>query len=419
MYDLTSDPAKLGFDAGRLARIKPWMRSYVDQGKFPGAMTLIARRGEIAYCDWTGRMDIEGDRPWARDTMLRIYSMTKPLTSVGLLMLYEDAHCHLDDPVDAYLPEFADRQVLIPGAERIDQVEPAKTRMTLHHLLTHTSGLTYGFNEGVLSAEMEARGITFSPRRPASDKSAISPDRDDLAQMVRDLSELPLNFDPGSRWNYSVSTDVVGRVIEVISGQPLDRFFAERILGPLGMEDTGFTVPEAKLDRMASCYVKMEEDPLTLLDSGRESAFREGEVRIFSGGGGLVSTPGDYLRFAEMLRGGGRLGDVRLLSPKTVEVMTRNALPGDLASMGQAVFAEVPFDGIGFGLGVAVMLDPAIAKTLAGIGDYGWGGMASTVFWIDPAAEMTVIFVTQLVPSSSYPNRKELRALAYSSLTDA
>ncbi len=404
MFDQIPNPAELGFDAGRLARLRPWMQRHVDAGRIPGAQVLVARRGRVVHHEWAGLMDVEGGRLWARDTLARVYSMTKPATSVALLMLYEDGFCRLDDPVDLYIPEFATRQVLRADATRIDQAAPATVRLTLHHLLTHTSGLTYGFNEGVLATEMRERGIEFGA--PSGD----------LADTVRRLAELPLAFQPGSRWNYGVSTDVLGRVVEVISGRPLDRFFAERIFGPLEMRDTFFAVPADRADRLASCYSRTEDDGMALADPGRESRFLN--VRQFSGGGGLVSTADDYLRFAEMLRGRGALGSTRLLAPKTVEVMTSNALPGDIASMGQPVFSEVPFDGIGFGLGVAVTLDPARAKTLGSRGDFGWGGMASTVFWVDPALELCTIFLTQLIPSSSYPIRKELRALVYSSLVE-
>jgi CubicO group peptidase (beta-lactamase class C family) len=403
MFDHASDPAELGFDADRLARLGPWMQRHVDAGRIPGAQVLVARRGRLALHDWTGQMDVEGGRPWARDTLARVYSMTKPATSVALLMLYEDGLCRLDDPVDLYIPEFADRQVLRPDATRIEDVAPATVRLTLHHLLTHTSGLTYGFNVGVLAEAMRERGIDFGITGG------------DLADTVGRLAKLPLGFEPGSRWNYGVSTDVLGRVVEVISGQTLDRFFAERIFDPLGMADTVFAVPADRADRLSSCYNRTERNGMALADPGSGSRFLG--VRQFSGGGGLVSTADDYLRFAEMLRGRGALDRVRLLAPKTVEVMTSNALPGDIASMGQPVFSEVPFDGIGFGLGLAVTLDPARAKTLGSRGDFGWGGMASTVFWVDPALELSVIFLTQLVPSSSYPLRKELRALVYSSLT--
>ena len=402
----TGNPEALGFDPDRLARIRPWMQRWVDQNRFPGAQTLIARHGQIAYCDQVGMRDIENAKPWERDTLVRIYSMTKPVTSVALLMLFEEARCHIDTPVDEFIPEFTDRQVLVDGAKTLDQVRPAETRMTLHHLLTHTSGLTYSFNEGVLAQAMLEQKLDFGSHKH------------DLATTVSHLAELPLGFDPGAQWNYGVSTDVVGRVVEVISGMSLEDFLQERIFDPLGMNDTGFSVGPDRMDRFASCYVKTDEDPLKLMDAGPETHYREDRVQLFSGGGGLVSTIDDYLRFAEMLRGRGVLGDVRLLAPKTIEMMTTNGLPGDLASMGQPVFSEVSFDGVGFGLGVSVTVNPGLAKTACSLGDFGWGGMASTMFWVDPVMDMVTIFMTQLVPSSSYPNRKELRAMTYGALTN-
>lgn len=402
----TGTPEVLGFDPDRLARIRPWMQRSVDERKFPGAQTLIARHGKIVYCDQVGLRDIENNEPWERDTIARVYSMTKPMTSVALLMLFEEARCHIDTPVDEFIPEFADRNVLIDGATSLDQVRPAETRMTLHHLLTHTSGLTYSFNEGLLAEAMLEHKLDFGVKHHG------------LAETIKKLADLPLAFDPGARWNYGVSTDVIGRVVEVISGQSLGEFLTQRIIEPLGMTDTSFGVPQDKIDRLASCYVKTDDDPLKLMDSPAKTPYRDENVKLHSGGGGLVSTIDDYLRFAEMLRGRGALGDVRILAPKTVELMTTNALPGDLASMGQPVFSEVSFDGVGFGLGVSVTLNPGLAKTASSVGDYGWGGMASTMFWVDPIMDMVTIFMTQLVPSSSYPNRKELRAMTYSALTN-
>jgi CubicO group peptidase (beta-lactamase class C family) len=402
----TDQPQTFGFDSTRLARIRPWMQGYVDAEKFPGALTLIARRGTVVYCDSVGLRDVERGLPWQRGTLARIYSMTKPVTSTAIMMLYERALCHLDDPVDLFLPELANRMVLRPGATSIDQVDPAETRMTLHHLLTHTSGLTYGFNDGLLAEAYVQNRVNFSAKSG------------NLADSVTQLAAMPLAFDPGSRWNYSISTDVLGRVIEVISGQPLDVFVRENILDPLGMNDTFFAVPDSHLNRFASSYTKPPESGMKLVEDAASSAFREGTMHQLSGGGGLVSTVDDYLRFAEMQRRGGALGDVRLLGPRTMRLMTANHLPGDLASMGQKVFSEVSFEGIGFGLCGAVMLDPARAPTLGSPGDFGWGGMASTVYWVDPVEDMVVIFLTQLMPSSSYPNRKELRALVYSALVD-
>jgi len=403
---LESDATAAGFEPGRLARLRPWMQGYVDAGKLPGALTLVARRGAVAWCGWAGQRDVERSLPWTRDTLIRIYSMTKPVTATALMMLFEQGLCHLDDPVDLYIPEFAAPTVLRPDASSVDDVEPALTRLTLHHLLTHTSGLTYGFQDGLLAEAYRRAGVDFG------DQSAT------LAETVSRLARLPLGFEPGSRWHYSVSTDVVGRIVEVITGRPLDQVFRDDILGPLGMDDTFFAVPEDRLGRLASLYAKPAEGGMKLSEDGPGTRFREGEVSQHSGGGGLVSTVDDYLRFAEMQRGGGALGDVRLLGPRTMRLMASNHLPGDLASMGQKVWAEVSYQGIGFGLGGWVMLDPVRAQTLGSPGDFGWGGMASTVYWVDPAEDMVVIFLTQLTPSSSYPIRKELRALVYSALVD-
>ena len=373
MIPETDAPENFGFDPARLDRIRSWMQGYVDAGKLPGVLTLIARRGTVVYCDCLGLRDVERGVSWSRDTLVRFYSMTKPITSTALMMLYEQGLCHLDDPVDLFLPELANRKVLRPGAKSIDEANPAETPLTLHHLLTHTSGLTYGFNEGIQAEAYLANGINFS------EKSGT------LAETVTRLGAMPLAFEPGSRWNYSVSTDVIGRVIEVISGQPLDVFFRQRILGPLGMNDTCFAVPYSQLGRLASCYTMKAKGGMERVDDAADSAFREGNVRQFSGGGGLISTVDDYLRFAEMQRRGGALGDVRLLGSRTLRLMATNQLPGDLASMGRAVFSEVSFKGVGFGLGGWVMLDPALATTLGSPGDFGWGGMASTVYWVDPA----------------------------------
>lgn len=400
-----ASPETLGFDPTRLARLGPWMQRYVDTGRLPGAQVLIARRGAVAYAAEVGHCDVEGGRPWARDALARIYSMTKPLTSTALLMLYEQGLCHLDDPVDLFLPEFKDRRVLRPDARSPDDAGPAETRMTLHHLMTHTSGLTYGFQEGMLAEAYREVGVDFSVQNET------------LAVTAARLGPLPLAFEPGTRWHYSVSTDVLGRVVEVISGRTLDAFLRERILDPLGMADTFFGVPGPKASRLAALYAKTPEGGMTLSDTPA-SRFGEASVVKFSGGGGLVSTAGDYLRFAEMQRLGGELGGERILGPRTMRLMTMNHLPGDLAMMGQKVWAEVSFEGIGFGLGGAVMLDPARAQTLGSPGDFGWGGMASTVYWVDPAEQMSVVFLTQLIPSSAWPIRKELRALIYAAITD-
>jgi CubicO group peptidase (beta-lactamase class C family) len=303
-----------------------------------------------------------------------------------------------------FIPAFADVQVLVPGAERPDQTEPLKTPLTVHNLLTHTAGLTYGFNQDILSEAYMQNRLDFGQQAGGLEATANR------------LAQQPLLFQPGSRWHYSVATDVVGRVVEVVSGQPLDRFFQEHILGPLQMNDTSFVVPAAKLGRLGPAYAFDPKGGLPVFPT----SFAEGDVDTFSGGGGLISTGRDYVRFAEMLRRGGALGDVRLLGPRTVKLMTSNHLPGgvDLATLGPSAWCETSFTGVGFGLGFAVNLSPAQSMLSASVGDFSWGGMASTYFWCDPAEEMSVVFLTQLLPSSSYPNRKELRALVYQAIID-
>jgi CubicO group peptidase (beta-lactamase class C family) len=400
-------PENLGFDPARLGRIRAWMAGYVTGGRFPFACTLVARRGELAFCDFLGRRDLASGAPYGLDTLVRVYSMTKPITAVALLMLYEEGRLHLDDPVAEFLPGFDAPMVLRDNATALDQVEPARAAPSLHHLLTHTSGLVYGSQGGVLGEAYKERGVNFGPAGGG------------LAANVERLAGLPLAFEPGSRWNYGVSTDLLGRVIEVVSSQPLDVFFRERIFGPLAMTDTSFDVAEDKLGRLAKLYG--HDGPggaMAERDGAEDSEFRAGRVDTFSGGGGLLSTAGDYLRFAEMLRRGGVLDGARLLGPRTVALMAANHLPGDIAEMGPRSWAETSFEGVGFGLGVWVMGDPARAGLSGSPGDFGWGGVASTVFWVDPSEEMTVLFLTQLSPSNSTPNRKELRALVYQALVD-
>ncbi len=399
-------PESLGFDAARLGRIRGWMEGYVAGGRYPFACTVIARRGEIAYYDYFGDRDVEAGRPYALDTIVRIYSMTKPITTVAALMLYEEGRLHLDDPLAVFLPEFAELRVLRDGARHLDQAEPARETLTLHHLLTHTSGLIYGSQGGLLGEAYKARGVSFGPAGGG------------LAANVKRLSDLPLLFEPGRRWNYGVSTDVLGRIVEVVSGQTLDGFFRERILDPLAMADTGFEVAEENLGRLAKLYGPGGEGAMTTRDGNADSEFRAGQVDTFSGGGGLLSTAGDYMCFAEMLRRGGEYGGARLLGPRTVALMTANHLPGTIAELGPTPWTEASFEGLGFGLGVSVMGNPARARLSGSPGDYGWGGVASTVFWVDPVEDMTVLFLTQLSPSHSYPNRKELRALVYQALVD-
>ena len=401
---LDARPEEVGLSTPRLARITHWMRRWVDSGRLPGLLVAIVRDDRLAWFETRGYRDVETKRAVEPDTIYRIYSMTKPITTVAALMLYEEGRFQLDDPVEHFIPAFADTRVFADGDAEQFTTAPLARPVTVHDLMIHTSGLTYGFqHEHAVDALYRKRRIEFNAN--------VGP----LADLVEAAAAQPLVFQPGTRWNYSVSTDVLGRLVEVWSGVPLDTFFAERIFGPLGMRDTGFQVPEGQGDRLASNYLRTDDDGLAPADPADESRFLAPATTL-SGGGGLVSTAADYLRFLRMLRGRGSLEDARLLGRKSVELMTMNHLPGDLADMGRPRFAEMPFAGIGFGLGVSVMLDPARARILGSPGEYAWGGMASTTFWVDPAEDLIVLLLTQLMPSSAYPIRRELRALTYQAL---
>ena len=404
--DVHPKPEELGISASRLERIKTWMQGYVDDGRLPGATTLVARHGKVVFRECLGYGDLELKKPLAHNSILRFYSMTKPVTAVAVMMLYEQGLFQLDDRLSDFIPAFGKMQVYQSGSDDSMVTTPATTPMTIHHLLTHTAGLTYGVeNEG---------GV---PGLYAKNSTDFHPGDGPLESVVERLAEIPLEFEPGTRWEYSVSFDVLGRLVEVVSGQPLDLFLEENIFNPLGMGDTGFFVPESKQDRFVSLYQCTPKARLSLLESVEGSPLI-GKVETLSGGGGLVSTLEDYFRFIEMLRNKGALDGHRLLGRKSVDLMTSNHMPGDLAAMGQPTFCETTFEGMGFGLGMSVLIDPARAKILGTPGEYAWGGYASTAFWVDPVEDMTVIFLTQLIPSSTYPIRRELRVLAYQALID-
>jgi CubicO group peptidase (beta-lactamase class C family) len=403
-----AEPGEVGFDPDRLRRIDTHFRRYVDDGRLPGWTIAVARRGRVVHLTHYGRADLDADRPVADDTLWRIYSMTKPVTSVAALMLYEQGVLELTDPVSRFLPAFADTRVYRAGSALAPATVPAIEPIRIWHLLTHTSGLTYGFHHtGPVDEMYRATGfdVTVPPGMG-------------LAAACETWAGLPLLFQPGTEWNYGVSTDVLGRVVEVASGQPLDAFFAEHILGPLGMGDTGFSVAAEDLDRLAVLYLPNPRGGLQ-----RSAALGDAITQppaFLSGGGGLVSTAADYHRFTQLLARGGELNGVRLLSPRTVAYMTRNHLPGnvDLEAYGRPVFAESTVRGVGFGLGVSVVLDPAAVRGLTSAGEYAWGGMASTTFYVDPVEEITAMFFTQLMPSSTYPIRSQLRTLVAQALVD-
>ncbi|MBC7800889.1 MAG: beta-lactamase family protein [Gemmatimonadaceae bacterium] len=379
------------------------MDRQVDGGRLAGLSVLLHRRGRVAYHRHAGLADMTRGLPMADDTVLRIYSMTKPLTSVALLMLYEDGLFQLDDPVADVLPCF--RTMYVYDGEGRDPV-PAERPITYRDLLTHTAGLTYGFIEGTpVSAMYRDAGVDFQTA-PGT-----------LADVVAIAASMPLLAQPGTAWNYSIATDVVGHLVALLSGQDFAAFLHDRVIAPLGMTDTAFHVSPDRLARFAANYARGPDGRAVLLDDPATSRFTT-QRAIASGGGGLVGTGRDYLQFCRMMLNGGALNGERLLGRKTVALMTANHLGGDMASMGQARFSESNYNGIGFGLGVSVMLDPARAQILGSPGEYAWGGAASTAFWIDPAEDLAVILMTQLTPSSTYPLRRELRVLTYQAIAD-
>ena len=399
-------PEQVGLSAARLVRISGWMRGWVDSGKLPGMTVCVMRRGQLAFAETYGKADVERNKPMRPDTIVRIYSMTKPLTSTAIMMLYEEGRFQLDDAISKFIPAFKNPRVYAGGSRgKIDSV-PAEREITFRDLLTHTSGLTYGFMESTpVDAVYRDQKIDFGTATAS------------LTDVVERLAAVPLIAQPGKAWNYSVATDVLGYLVQVISGQPFDVFLREKVLKPLRMLDTDFIVAKDKQERFATCYMPGKDGKLAVMDDPTKSTYlapRKG----YSGGGGLAGTAGDYLRFCKFMLNKGELDGVRLLGRKTIELMTSNHLPGDMADMGMPRFSESPYYGIGFGLGFSVMINPAKAQILSTAGEYAWGGAASTAFWCDPAEDMAVVLLTQLYPSSTYPIRRDLRVLTYQAIVD-
>jgi CubicO group peptidase (beta-lactamase class C family) len=404
------DPADVGFAHDRLHRLDGHFARYVDEGLLKGWLLTVSRRGKLAYVAGNGQRDAEAGLPVETDTLWRIYSMSKPITSVATMLLYEEGAFELTDPVSRYIPSFNDQRVFTGGSDQRPVTVPATEPVRIWHLLTHTSGLTYAFHRThPVDAMYREAGFDLG-LRPGT-----------LEEAVDIWASQPLLFQPGSEWNYSVSTDVLGRLIEVVSGQSLDEFFAQRLFGPLGMTDTAFYAQPDDLGRLAALYTRGTDGKAVRSDAMAE------EVRkpptMLSGGGGLVSTAADYNRFLRMLlptadSPAGELNGTRLLSPRTVRYMGRNHLPGNqtLEQFGRPLNAESPQRGVGFGLGFAVVLDPAPGRVDTSAGELSWGGAASTAFWIDPAEEITATFFTQLIPSSAHPIRSQLRQLVYQAL---
>lgn len=402
------DPRRLGFDPDRLARIDRHFARYVDDGRLPGWQVVVSRRGEVVHHSTYGLRDVEAALAWEADTLVRLYSMTKPITSVAAMMLLEEGAFELKDPVSRFIPSFADARVYRSGSAAKPVTDPLVEPMRMWHLLTHTAGLTYGFHhQHPTDAVYRANGFEWG-----------SPTGLDLAACCDQWASFPLVHQPGAEWNYSVATDVLGRVVEVVSGHTLDVFVRDRILRPLGMDDTGFSVAPGSVERAARLY---SPHPATGLAVPSPLEAPPGEAPAFlSGGGGLWGSAEDYLRFCHFLLRRGELDGVRLLGTRTVDYMTRNHLPGnaDLERFGRPLFSETTYDGVGFGLGFSVVLDPVHNKVLGSPGDFAWGGAASTAFWCDPLEEIAAVFLTQLLPSSTHPIRPQLKQLVYSALVD-
>jgi CubicO group peptidase (beta-lactamase class C family) len=413
------DTNATGISQERLQRVDRFLQSsYINAGKIPGALTLIYRRGEIAHFSALGMADIERSVPVRDDTIYRIYSMTKPITSVAFMQLVEQGLVALDDPVHKHIPDWENLAVYQAGVHPAFRTTPVERPMQIVDLLRHTSGLTYGFQQSTnVDAAYRQLSIGQLERHGTLD------------DMVQKLAGVPLDFSPGTAWNYSVSTDVIGYLVGKISGVSFDEYLRTHIFDPLDMPDTDFHVHAGKESRFSACYASGSIGPpspqsgrpkMLLLDNPEKSVYLQPPT-MFSGGGGLVSTASDYLRFCRMLLNGGTLDGAQILSPKTIELMTLNHLPDgkDLPALSRSMFSEATFNGVGFGLGFSVVVDPAQLMVPASKGSYSWGGAASTYFWIDPREEIIGIFMTQLLPSSTYPVRRELATLVYSAFTES
>jgi len=393
-----TNPEALGFSSERLLRIHNLMNRYVESGKLAGLVTCVARRGQLVHCETFGHQNLETQTPMAKDSIFRIYSMTKPITSMALMMLYEEALFNLTDEVSHYLPDFKDAKIWGAGGVLESPVRP----MTVQDLLRHTAGLSYGDHTE-----------SHSPVDKYYDEADLFNANTTNAEMTSRIASLPLLYHPGEKWHYSVATDVVGHLVEVLSGETLADFMEEKIFDRLGMVDTAFHIDPSRLSRFCTLYGKTPDSEFGVLDVPDSSEYLP-PVTLYSGGSGLVSTTSDYLKFAQCILNGGELNGVRLLGPKTVALMTTNHLPAPLLPI--AFEGTEPMLGMGFGLGFGVMLDPAQTGVMGSVGDHGWGGYAETFFWIDPKEDLIANLMTQYLPSQTYPIRKEFRTAVYQSL---
>ena len=399
-------PKRAGFAPERINRITEHLeKNYIQPGKVVGCQTLVARHGHVPYFKSQGLMDRERRTPMADDTVFRLYSMTKPITSVALLTLYEQGHFQLNDPVSRFIPSWRGHKMWVSGeGASMETAAPARP-MTMRNVLSHTGGLTYGATNHPVDRVYREVGVGRG-------------DGETLSGFAEKLAKVPLRYQPGERWMYSLSTDVCGYLVEAISGKRFDQYLQETIFDPLDMKDTSFMVASRKADRFAANYQREADKTLKLIDDPERSNYLK-QPTFFSGGGGLTGTTADYLRFCEMLRRGGELGGARILGPRTIELMHRNHLAGgkDLSQMAIGAFSETAYEGVGFGLGFAMTLGQVEAGGLGG-GKYYWGGAASTIFWVDPNEDMVVIFMTQLMPSATFNFRGQLRNIIYSAIVE-
>jgi CubicO group peptidase (beta-lactamase class C family) len=399
-------PKRAGFAPERINRITEHLdKNYVAPGKIAGCQTLVARHGHVAYFKSQGLMDRERRKPLTDDTIFRLYSMTKPIASVALMTLFEHGHFQLNDPVSRFIPAWRDHKVWVSGEGAAMETTATTRPMTMRHVLSHTGGLTYGATNHPVDRAYREAGVGRGTGET-------------LSGFAGKLAKVPLRYQPGERWMYSLSTDVCGYLVEAISGKRFDQYLQETIFDPLDMKDTSFMVASRKADRFAANYERQADKTLKLIDDPERSNYLK-EPTFFSGGGGLTGTTADYLRFCEMLRRGGELDGVRILGPRTVELMRLNHLAGgkDLSAMAIGAFSETAYEGVGFGLGFAMTLGQVQAGALGG-GDYYWGGAASTIFWVDPKEDLVVIFMTQLMPSATFNFRGQLRNIIYSAIVE-
>ena len=397
-----AEPQSVGLSAERLERLGAGMQAYVDEEKLAGLVTLVARRGKLAYFEAFGMQDVEAGLPMRRDTLFRIYSMTKPITSVAALILFERGEFLLSDPVEKYIPELRGLRVIEDPSGPLDRTLPLEREIRIRDLLVHSAGFSYPW---------------MTPPGPLAEayRALQRGQREGFLQaFVRRLAKLPLLYQPGTRWNYGRATDVLGHLVAVVSGTPLHVFLREEIFEPLGMSDTGFQVPAGELGRFAANYTPGPQGGLQLVDTPSKSRFRR-PPRFLEAGGGLVSTAMDYARFAQMLLDGGELDGRRILGPKTIDLMTRNHLSEQEL---QADFLQQAFPGWGFGLGVSVITDVARTQLPGSDGEYGWNGAAGTTFWVDPEEELIAIQMTQLMNFARYALPSQFRALVYPTLID-